>query len=263
MVSILAMSSGSVYGYTTMTAFTTFLWFDTQAEEAAQFYTSIFKNSSIDSVQRYTAAGPGPEGQAMLVEFTINGQPFAGLNGGPQFTFTPAISFVIQCADQAEVDYYWEALLAGGGVPNVCGWLADKYGVSWQVVPARFFEMMRDGSKAEQVTRAMLTMTKFDIAALEEAYSRLFLARTRGRASSSSAQDAHQVGDWRTARSASLSVAKKCGPVPWSTHSTAYRRILPSGPVLGAIAPRGASGASVSSRRSRLPVTRCTYSPVR
>ena len=167
------MSSGSVYGYTTMTAFTTFLWFDTQAEEAAQFYTSIFKNSSIDSVQRYTAAGPGPEGQAMLVEFTINGQPFTGLNGGTDFTFTPAISFVVPCADQAEVDYYWDALLAGGGAPNVCGWLTDQYGLSWQVVPTRFFEMMRDPARAAAVTQAMLTMTKFDIAALEEAYRAL------------------------------------------------------------------------------------------
>jgi predicted 3-demethylubiquinone-9 3-methyltransferase (glyoxalase superfamily) len=274
MVSILAMSSGSIYRYTTMTAFTTFLWFDSQAEQAAQFYTAIFKDSAIDSVQRYTAAGPGPEGQVMLVEFTINGQPFAGLNGGPQFTFTPAISFVVPCADQAEVDYYWDALLADGGVPNACGWLTDKFGVSWQVVPTRFTEMMRDGSKAEQVTRAMLAMSKFDIVALEEAYSalfpalipdswRLFLARTLGRASSSSAQPSHQVGDWRTARSASLRVAWNWGQMPWSTHTTAYRNCLPSGPMPGATPPGGASAASVSSSRSLLPVTRCTYSPVR
>jgi predicted 3-demethylubiquinone-9 3-methyltransferase (glyoxalase superfamily) len=207
MVSILPMSSGGVYRYTAMTTLSTMLWFDTQAEEAAGFYTSIFKDSAITGVQRYTAAGPGPEGQAMLVEFTINGRPFSALNGGPEYTFTPAISFVVPCADQAEVDYYWDALLADGGVPNVCGWLNDRFGLSWQVVPTRFFEMIRDGSKAEQVTHAMMTMTKFDIAALEEAYRSLFLARTFGRASSSSAQPAHQVGACRTARSASLSVA--------------------------------------------------------
>jgi predicted 3-demethylubiquinone-9 3-methyltransferase (glyoxalase superfamily) len=155
-----------------MTAFTTFLWFDNQAEEAAQFYTSIFKDSEITSVQRYTSAGPGPEGQAMLVEFTLSGQPFNALNGGPQYTFNPSISFVIRCADQAEVDHYWDALLADGGQPNACGWLTDKYGLSWQVVPTRFFEMIRDGSKAAQVTAAMLSMIKFDIAALEAAYAR-------------------------------------------------------------------------------------------
>jgi predicted 3-demethylubiquinone-9 3-methyltransferase (glyoxalase superfamily) len=170
MVSILPVSSGVVYRYTIMTTLTTCLWFDSQAEEAARFYTSVFKDSSLGDILRYTAAGPGPEGQAMVVEFSLNGQPFTGLNGGPQFTFTPAISFVIPCADQAEVDYYWDALLADGGVPNVCGWLTDQFGVSWQVVPTRFFEMMSDGAKAEQVTRAMFTMTKFDIAALEEAY---------------------------------------------------------------------------------------------
>jgi predicted 3-demethylubiquinone-9 3-methyltransferase (glyoxalase superfamily) len=158
-----------------MTAFTTFLWFDNQAEEAAQFYTSIFKDSEISSVQRYTSAGPGPEGQAMLVEFTLNGQPFNALNGGPQYTFNPSISFVVACADQAEVDHYWDALLADGGLPNACGWLNDKYGLSWQVVPTRFFEMIRDGSKAAQVTAAMLKMTKFDIATLEEAYARALL----------------------------------------------------------------------------------------
>ena len=172
-MSILPMSSGGVYRYTAMTTLSTMLWFDAQAEEAAEFYTSIFKDSAITSIQRYTAAGPGPEGQAMLVEFTIDGRPFSALNGGPEYKFTPAISFVIPCADQAEVDYYWDALLADGGVPNVCGWLADKFGLSWQVVPTRFFEMVRDGSKAEQVTRAMMTMTKFDIAALEAAYRSL------------------------------------------------------------------------------------------
>jgi predicted 3-demethylubiquinone-9 3-methyltransferase (glyoxalase superfamily) len=190
-----------------MTTLTTFLWFDTQAEEAAQFYTSVFKDSAIDAVHRYSAAGPGPEGGVMLVQFTINGQPFAALNGGPHVEFTHAISFVVPCADQAEVDYYWDALLDGGGTPNACGWLADKFGVSWQVTPTRFFELIADPAKAAQVTQAMLGMTKFDIAALEEAYRSLFLARSLGRASSNSAQPSHQVGDCRTPRSASLSVA--------------------------------------------------------
>jgi predicted 3-demethylubiquinone-9 3-methyltransferase (glyoxalase superfamily) len=165
-----------VYRYIVMTALTTFLWFDNQAEEAARFYTSVFKDSSIDAVHRYTSAGPGPEGQVMLVEFTVNGQPFAALNGGPHVSFTHAISLVVRCADQAEVDYYWDALLDGGGVPNACGWLADRYGVSWQVTPTRFFELIRDPAKAAQVTQAMLGMTKFDIAALEEASRNLFLS---------------------------------------------------------------------------------------
>jgi predicted 3-demethylubiquinone-9 3-methyltransferase (glyoxalase superfamily) len=164
------MSSGGGYRYTAMTTLTTFLWFDSQAEQAARFYTSVFKDSTLDTVHRYTSAGPGPEGEAMLVEFTINGQPFAALNGGPQYTFNPSISFVVPCADQAEIDYYWDALLADGGTPNACGWLTDKYGVSWQVTPTRFFEMIRDEAKAAQVTAAMLGMVKFDIAALEEAY---------------------------------------------------------------------------------------------
>jgi predicted 3-demethylubiquinone-9 3-methyltransferase (glyoxalase superfamily) len=157
--------------YMGMTPFTTCLWFDTQAEEAANFYTSIFKDSSIDAVHRYTSAGPGEEGQVMLVTFTLNGQQFSGLNGGPVFTFNEAISFVIPCADQEEVDYYWNALTADGGSENACGWLKDRFGVSWQVVPTAFFDMIRDPAKAERVTRAMYTMTKFDIAALEKAYA--------------------------------------------------------------------------------------------
>jgi predicted 3-demethylubiquinone-9 3-methyltransferase (glyoxalase superfamily) len=155
--------------YMGMTTFTTCLWFDSQAEQAAQFYTSIFKNSSVDAVHRYTAAGPGPEGQAMLVEFTLDGQRFSGLNGGPVHTFNEAISFVIPCADQDEVDHYWNALTADGGSENVCGWLRDKFGVCWQVVPTAFFDMISDPATAEQATRAMLTMTKLDIATLEKA----------------------------------------------------------------------------------------------
>jgi predicted 3-demethylubiquinone-9 3-methyltransferase (glyoxalase superfamily) len=152
--------------------FTTFLWFDTQSEEAARSYVSIFKNSRLGGIHRYTSAGPGEEGSVMLVEFELNGQRFAALNGGPQYTFNPAVSFVVECADQAEVDYYWERL-AEGGQEVACGWVTDKYGLSWQVVPTVFFEMINDPDKekAARVTAAMLTMTKFDVAALERAYA--------------------------------------------------------------------------------------------
>jgi predicted 3-demethylubiquinone-9 3-methyltransferase (glyoxalase superfamily) len=152
--------------------FTTFLWFDTQSEEAARYYVSIFKNSRLGDVHRYTSAGPGAEGSVMLVEFELNGQRFAALNGGPQYTFNPAVSFVVECADQAEVDYYWDRL-AEGGQEVACGWVTDKYGLSWQVVPTVFFEMINDPDeeKAARVTAAMLTMTKFDVAALERAYA--------------------------------------------------------------------------------------------
>jgi len=152
--------------------FTTFLWFDTQAEEAARYYVSIFKNSRLGTIHRYTSAGPGEEGSVMLVEFELNGQRFAALNGGPQYTFNPAVSFVVECDGQAEVDYYWDRL-AEGGQEVACGWVTDRYGLSWQVVPTVFFEMMSDpdSEKAARVTAAMLTMTKFDVAALERAYA--------------------------------------------------------------------------------------------
>jgi predicted 3-demethylubiquinone-9 3-methyltransferase (glyoxalase superfamily) len=135
-----------------MEAFKIFLWFDGQAEEAARFYTSVFKDGSITGVHRNTEAGPGPAGDVMLVEFEANGQKFAALNGGPAFTFNEAISIMVTCADQAEVDYYWDALTADGGRENACGWLYDKYGLCWQVAPA-----------------AMTTMKKFDVAAIERA----------------------------------------------------------------------------------------------
>ncbi len=152
--------------------FVTCLWFDTQAEEAATFYTGIFKDAQLGTVHRYTSAGPGPEGEAMLVEFELNGQKFSALNGGPQFTFTEAVSIVVTCADQAEVDYYWDRL-SDGGQENVCGWLKDRYGLSWQIVPAVFFDMIADPdpAKAARVTQAMFGMTKFDVAALERAYA--------------------------------------------------------------------------------------------
>jgi predicted 3-demethylubiquinone-9 3-methyltransferase (glyoxalase superfamily) len=153
---------------------TTCLWFDNQAEEAARFYTSIFKDSALGEIHRYTEAGPGEPGSVMLVEFELNGQKFTGLNGGAQdFGFNEAVSFCVTCADQADVDYYWDALTADGGEGVACGWLKDKYGVRWQVVPDVFYTMVRDEDQARKarVTAAMLSMVKFDIAALEKAYA--------------------------------------------------------------------------------------------
>ncbi|MET9503867.1 VOC family protein [Streptomyces sp. NPDC006259] len=156
----------------TTDGFTTCLWFDGQAEEAAHHYATIFKNSSVGAVARYTEAGPGPAGSVITVEFTANGQKFVGLNGGPQFTFNEAISFQIDCADQDEVDYYWDRLIEGGGQPGPCGWLKDKYGVSWQVVPTEMIQMLTapDQEKAGRATKAMLAMGKLDLAALRRAY---------------------------------------------------------------------------------------------
>lgn len=148
-----------------MQKITPYLWFDTQAEEAAAHYTSIFKNSRIVSVV------PGPEGRAMLVNFELEGQPFVGLNGGPAFHFTEAISFFVDCADQAEVDEMW-ARLSEGGEESQCGWLKDRYGVSWQIVPKVLAELMGDPDpqKASRVMHAMLGMTKIDIQGLRDAY---------------------------------------------------------------------------------------------
>ncbi|WP_131735686.1 VOC family protein [Actinomadura roseirufa] len=156
----------------TSDGFTTCLWFDGQAEEAAHHYVSIFKNSRLGRIGRTTEAGPGPAGSVLVVEFTINGQKFVGLNGGPQFTFNESISFQIFCDDQEEVDYHWSALLEGGGEESQCGWLKDKYGVSWQVIPKVLTDMVADPDqeKAARATRAMLSMGKLDIAALEQAY---------------------------------------------------------------------------------------------
>ena len=152
--------------------FTTCLWFDTQGEEAVQFYLGIFKDSRLGRVHRYTNAGPGQEGSVATMEFELNGQKFMILNGGPQYTFTPAVSIVVECADQAEVDYYWQRL-TDGGEEVACGWLTDKYGLSWQIVPSVFLDMITSGDqeKAARVTAAMFTMKKFDIAALERAYA--------------------------------------------------------------------------------------------
>lgn len=151
--------------------FTTCLWFDGQAEEAANHYVSIFKNSRIGKVSRYGEVGPGPAGSVMTVDFEANGQKFVALNGGPEFSFSEAISFQIFCDDQDEVDYYWSRLTEGGeGV--ACGWLKDKYGVSWQVIPSAFMDMVNDPDqeKAQRTFQAMLSMKKLDLAELQKAY---------------------------------------------------------------------------------------------
>lgn len=152
--------------------FVTCLWFDTQGEEAANYYLSIFKDGKLGRIGRYTEAGPGPAGSVMAVEFEVNGQKFVALNGGPQYTFSPAISFQIMCADQAEVDYYWERL-SQGGQEVACGWVTDKYGVSWQVVPSELIDLIGDPDpeKANRTTEAMLRMVKLDIAALRLAHA--------------------------------------------------------------------------------------------
>ncbi|RSS79234.1 VOC family protein [Streptomyces sp. WAC06614] len=151
--------------------FTTCLWFDGNAEEAAAFYVSVFEDGRIGRVARYTEAGPGPEGSVMVVEFEINGQRFVGLNGGPQFTFDEAVSFQVHCADQAEADHYWQALTADGGQEVACGWLKDKFGLSWQVIPTEALELVADPDpeRAARATRAMLGMKKLDVAALRRA----------------------------------------------------------------------------------------------
>jgi predicted 3-demethylubiquinone-9 3-methyltransferase (glyoxalase superfamily) len=152
---------------------TPFLWFDHQAEEAAGFYTSIFPNSKIVKVIRYGPAGPGPAGSAMTVAFQLESQSFVALNGGPVYQFTPAISFVVNCETQAEVDAYWEKLSAGGAEIQ-CGWIKDKFGLSWQVVPTVLPELLADPdpAKSQRVMKAMLAMKKIDIAALKAAYDK-------------------------------------------------------------------------------------------
>ena len=146
------------------------LWFDTEAEEAANFYISVFKSSRIVNVARYTEAGPRPAGMVMVVEFELDGQRFVGINGGPEFTFSEAVSLQIVCANQDEVDYYWERL-SEGGQEGQCGWLKDRYGLSWQVVPTGMEELFADPDpqRAERAMKAMLKMSKLDIAALRSA----------------------------------------------------------------------------------------------
>jgi predicted 3-demethylubiquinone-9 3-methyltransferase (glyoxalase superfamily) len=153
-----------------MDAFTTCLWFDSQGEEAAEFYTAIFPNSSLGKVTPYPG-GTEQAGQTMTVDFVLNGSKFVALNGGPQFSFNESISFQVPCQDQAEIDHYWTALIEGGGEESMCGWLKDKFGVSWQVVPAQFEELLwtLDSAKAERVTQALFQMKKIVIADLEAA----------------------------------------------------------------------------------------------
>ncbi|HYU78724.1 MAG TPA: VOC family protein [Vicinamibacterales bacterium] len=153
-----------------MPKITPFLWFDTQAEEAARFYASVFKNSRIVRMSRYGDAGPGPKGSVMTVDFELDGQPFTALNAGPQFKFTEAISFTVHCKTQDEVDEYWTKLSAGGAESD-CGWLKDKYGLSWQITPTILIELLNDPDpqKSKRVMEAMMTMKKIDIAALEKA----------------------------------------------------------------------------------------------
>ena len=154
-----------------MQKITPFLWFDNQAEEAMNFYTSIFKNSKIGKVSRYPEGGPGAAGQVMTATFELNGQEFIVLNGGPQFHFTEAISFLVNCETQEEVDDFWEKL-SEGGQKSQCGWLKDKYGLSWQIVPNALGEMMadKDAEKAKRVMMAMMQMSKIDIKTLKQAY---------------------------------------------------------------------------------------------
>ena len=148
------------------------LWFDGKAEEAMTFYMSIFGNSKVLSVLRHGEAGPGPKGSVLAVGFELDGVEIMALNGGPDFQFTPAISLFVKCATQGEIDHFWGKLLAGGGKTQHCGWLTDKYGVSWQIVPTVLGEMLqdKDAAKAQRAMQAMLGMVKLDIAALTKAY---------------------------------------------------------------------------------------------
>lgn len=156
-----------------MDKITPFLWFDGKAEEAANFYTSIFKNSKIVNMMRYGEAGPGPKGTVMSAIFELDGQRFMALNGGPMFTFSPAISFFVNCETQEEVDNLWEKL-SEGGEKQRCGWLRDKYGVSWQIIPTVLGQLLqdKDAEKSKRVMNAMLQMDKIDIAGLKQAYER-------------------------------------------------------------------------------------------
>ena len=148
------------------------LWFDTEAEEAAQFYTSIFKNSKVVSSARYPEGAPREAGMVMVVEFELDGQRFVGINGGPNFKFNEAISLQIDCGTQEEIDYYWDRLTADGGEEGPCGWCKDRFGVSWQVTPKGMDEVFSDPDpqRAERAMKAMLEMKKLDIAALQRAY---------------------------------------------------------------------------------------------
>jgi predicted 3-demethylubiquinone-9 3-methyltransferase (glyoxalase superfamily) len=155
-----------------MPKITPFLWFDDQAEAAANLYVSLFPNSRITGETRYGAAGPGPAGQVMTVEFDLDGQSFIALNGGPYFQFSEAVSFDVACQDQAEIDRYWDALIADGGKPSQCGWLKDRFGLSWQITPKILGKLLADPDreKANRANAAMLKMVKLDIAELQRAF---------------------------------------------------------------------------------------------
>jgi predicted 3-demethylubiquinone-9 3-methyltransferase (glyoxalase superfamily) len=150
-----------------MSKISPFLWFDHQAEEAAKFYVSVFKNSKMGAVSRYGDGMPLPTGTVMTAAFEIEGQPFTALNGGPDFKFTPAVSFVVNCDTQKEIDHYWDKLTSGGGEEVQCGWVKDKYGLSWQIVPTQLADLVRKSS--DKVMHALLKMKKLDIAALQRA----------------------------------------------------------------------------------------------
>ena len=152
---------------------TTYLWFDREAEEAANLYTSIFKNSEILNVARYGDAGPGPKGTAMTVNFQLDGQEFIALNGGPMYKSTEAISLLVDCETQEEVDRLWNKLTADGGEESMCGWLKDKFGLSWQIIPSALFQLMSDPDpeKSKRVMEAMLQMKKIDVPTLERAHA--------------------------------------------------------------------------------------------
>ena len=148
---------------------TPFLWFDDNADKAVNFYLSIFKDSRLLDTKRYGETGPGPKGTIMTATFELNGQQFIALNGGPRFKFTEAVSFVVKCETQEEIDYYWDKLL-DGGEPQRCGWLKDRFGLSWQIVPAQLSELF-GGNDPQRVMQAMMQMVKFDLAKLKEAYN--------------------------------------------------------------------------------------------
>jgi len=156
-----------------MQKITPMLWFDGNAEEAAKFYVSVFKNSKMGKVLRYGDAGPGPKGSVMVASFEVEGREFTALNGGPQFKFNESVSFVVHCKTQEEVDYYWDKLLAGGGQESMCGWLKDKFGLSWQITPDVLLELISDPDPdpaiSQSVMKAMMQMRKIDIEGLKRA----------------------------------------------------------------------------------------------
>ena len=152
-----------------MKKITPFLWFDNNAEEAVSFYLSIFKNSKIKSLLRYGKGGQMPEGTVLTVSFEIDGREYVALNGGPLYKFTPAFSLAVECENQEEIDYYWEKLTGDGGEESYCGWLKDKYGLSWQIVPSILSELMKDPVKAEKIMSVFMEMRKFDLEKIKNA----------------------------------------------------------------------------------------------